>query len=116
MAGQSGKYLTSRHLRQRLFQEAYANVSIRVEGNLDDAPFVFTSGVEEEFEFPLSPAIDPSAGPVNVTLAIDVESWFRALDGSLLDPANEESRSQIENNIQQSFEAFEDDDGDGVHD
>lgn len=93
-----------------------ADVSIRVEGDLDGVPFVFTSGVEEEFEFELVPAVDPSAGPVNVTLAIDVESWFRALDNNLLDPANEENRSEIENNIQQSFEAFEDDDGDGEDD
>ena len=30
LAGRSGKYLTSRQLRQRLYKEAYANVSIRV--------------------------------------------------------------------------------------
>lgn len=31
LAGRSGKFLTSRQLRQRLFKEAYVNVSIRVE-------------------------------------------------------------------------------------
>lgn len=93
-----------------------ADVSIRVEGDVDGTPFVFTTGVEEEFEFVLSPPIDPSAGPVNVTLAVDVESWFRAGDGSILDPSDEANRSEIENNIQQSFEAFEDSDGDGSHD
>ncbi len=93
-----------------------ADVSIRVEGELDGVPFVFTTGVEEEFEFVLAPPIDPSAGPVNVTLSIDVESWFMAGDGSVLDPADEANRSEIENNIQQSYEAFEDHDGDGEHD
>lgn len=93
-----------------------ADVSIRVEGDVDGTPFVFTTGVEEEFEFELSPPIDPSAGLVNVTLSIDVESWFKAGDGSVLNPASAENRSQIENNIQQSFEAFEDDNGDGEHD
>jgi len=92
-----------------------ADVSIRVEGDFDGTPFVFTSGVEEEFEFELQPPLDPSAGPVNVTLSIDVESWFRS-GADLLDPADEQNRSQIENNIQQSFEAFEDDDGDGEDD
>ena len=93
-----------------------SDVSIRAEGDVDGTPFVFTTGVEEEFEFVLSPPIDPSAGPVNVTLAVDVESWFRATDGGILDPSDEANRSEIENNIQQSFEAFEDSDGDGSHD
>lgn len=93
-----------------------ADVSIRVEGDVDGTPFVFTTGVEEEFEFVLSPPIDPSAGPVNVTLSVDVESWFRAFDNRILDPSDEANRSEIENNIQQSFEAFEDADGDGAHD
>jgi len=93
-----------------------ADVSIRVEGDVDGTPFVFTSGVEEEFEFELTPPIDPSAGPVNVTLSIDVPSWFKDAGGSVLDPADEANRSAIENNIQRSFKAFEDDDGDGQDD
>jgi len=92
-----------------------ADVSIRVEGDFDGTPFTFDTGVEEEFEFEFSPPLDPTAGPINVTLSIDVESWFRS-GADLLDPANEQNRSQIENNIQQSFEAFEDDDGDGEDD
>ena len=31
LAGQEGKYVTSRHLRHRLYREAYANISMRVE-------------------------------------------------------------------------------------
>ncbi|MBT8478343.1 MAG: hypothetical protein KJO06_05450 [Gemmatimonadetes bacterium] len=92
-----------------------ADVSIRVEGDFDGSQFVFTTGVEEEFEFELVPPLDSSAGPVNVTLSVDVESWFR-LGADLLNPADEANRSDIESNIQQSFEAFEDDDGDGEDD
>jgi len=92
-----------------------ADVSIRVEGDFDATPFVFTTGVEEEFEFVLAPPLDPTAGPINVTLSVDVESWFRS-GADLLDPADAQNRSQIESNIQQSFEAFEDDDGDGIDD
>jgi hypothetical protein len=93
-----------------------ADVSIRVEGDFDGTAFTFTTGVEEEFEFGFSPPLDPSAGPINVTLSIDVESWFRDQGGNLLDPSNVANRSQIETNIEQSFEAFEDDDGDGLDD
>ena len=38
-AGKEGKYVTSRNLRERLFREAYKNVSIRVEDT--DAPDAF---------------------------------------------------------------------------
>jgi GTP-binding protein len=38
-AGKEGKYITSRNLRERLFREAYRNVSIRVEET--DAPDAF---------------------------------------------------------------------------
>lgn len=31
LAGQEGKYVTTRHLRDRLYREAYANISMRVE-------------------------------------------------------------------------------------
>jgi len=93
-----------------------ADASVKVTGDLDGTAFVFTSGVEEEFEFELSPPVDSSTGSINVTLSIDVESWFRADNGSLLDPSLEANRSEIETNIEQSFEAFEDDDGDGEDD
>lgn len=37
LAGQEGKYVTTRHLRDRLHREAYANISMRVEdGNTSD--------------------------------------------------------------------------------
>jgi hypothetical protein len=46
---------------------------------------------------------------------VDASSWF-TFNGSRLDPRNEQNRSQIENNIQNSFKAFKDDDHDGQPD
>jgi GTP-binding protein len=39
LAGQEGRYVTSRHLRDRLYREAYSNISLRVEDG--DTPDVF---------------------------------------------------------------------------
>jgi hypothetical protein len=50
----------------------------------------------------------------NLTLNVDAASWFTA-NGSRLDPRSESNRSRIEN-IQKSFQAFEDDDHDGRED
>ena len=39
---------------------------------------------------------------------MDASTWFTS-SGARLDPRNESNRSQIENNIQDSFRAFRDD-------
>ena len=59
-------------------------------------------------------AIDLKDGS-NLTLNVDASTWFTS-GGSRLDPRNETNRSQIENNIQNSFRAFKDDDHDGHED
>jgi len=55
-------------------------------------------------------------GEVGLTLLLDVGSWFLDQGGNaLLDPAalSQQDRSRVEQNIRQSFHAFEDDDADG---
>jgi hypothetical protein len=89
-----------------------AGASIIADGTIDGAAFSFTSAVnaEQRFEGTLTLA-DGS----NLTLSFDPSTWFTA-NGSRLDPRNASNRSQIENNIQQSFRAFQDDDHDGHDD
>jgi hypothetical protein len=92
-------------------------VSLRVEGTYNGQPFVYTSNVEGEIKLQFaSPLVVGNGGASNVTLAVDVATWFKDASGNLLDPSNSANASQIANNIQRSFRAFEDDDRDGVED
>lgn len=92
--------------------------SIQVDGTYNGTDFTFTSTMNAEQELPISLTIDPENPATNVTLSIDLTSWFRADDGSLIDPNQAQQdgslRSDVENNIQDSFEAFEDEDEDGL--
>ena len=100
----------------------FEQVSIRVEGTFDGEDFVFLQDVDEEQELDLSPPLDVIGGgsATNVTLRMDVATWFVRSDGSLVDPrtANKggPNESLVEQNIEDSIEAFEDDDHDGDDD
>jgi hypothetical protein len=96
----------------------FDRLTIRVEGTWNGTPFVFTSDVNVEQENELNPplVITGTSG-TNVTLRVDISTWFRNGSGVLVNPdsgnkggANE---SVITENIKNSFHAFEDQDGDG---
>lgn len=98
----------------------FARISVRVTGTYNDAPFTYTSDLDEEQEIEL---IDPlvvteSSAPENVTLTIDISTWFVGPGDLLIDPATandgEPNESLVEDNIQASIEGFRDDDEDGV--
>ncbi len=99
----------------------FRDVSIRVEGDFDGQAFVYETDLNAEQEVRLSPPLVVTDGAsVNVTFSVDVSTWFRAFDGSLIDPAtankgliNEEI---VEDNIEASIDVFEDDDHDGHDD
>ncbi|RMH15155.1 MAG: hypothetical protein D6701_10360 [Gemmatimonadetes bacterium] len=100
----------------------FTDVSIRVEGTYNGEPFVFLQDTNDEQERALQPplVVGPDTGPVNVTLDIDISTWFRRSDGTLIDPMtankNGENENLVENNIRNSIDAFEDDDRDGDRD
>lgn len=89
--------------------------SIRVVGTFNGQPFVFLSDLNVEQEFDLIPpmVIDETTTSTNITVRVGLSSWFRSATGALLDPGNVDNESTIENNIQTSIEAFEDQDSDG---
>lgn len=102
------------------------DASIRVKGawtplNGPTTEFTFLSDAEGEREIQLSPPLEvgePST--YNVTLMVDLDRWFRDADGTLLDPAsaNEDgpNEDRVEDNIEASFEGFEDNNQDGEDD
>ncbi len=100
----------------------YEGISIRVEGTYNDSSFVFTQDLDEEqeIEFADPIIIDENAGPNNITIHMDLTSWFRTPEGMLVDPAaanrGGEFEGLVEENIKRSIDAFEDDDHDGHDD
>jgi len=90
----------------------FANASLRVTGTYRGERFEFTSAANStlEMQFASPVVIDRSAA--NVTVQVDVGSWFRDTDGTIIAPTAANA-SRIANRIQASFRAFEDDDRDG---
>mgnify|MGYP001366367564 CR=1 FL=1 len=96
--------------------------SVIVEGNIYKGgtaePFTFRSRVnaeqEQEFHPPL--VVSETKSVTNVTMSIQSGGWFRAADGSLLDPRDAANGSVIDENIKSSIRVFEDENHDGNDD
>jgi hypothetical protein len=106
------------------FRQTYAYLvdqSIRVTGTYNGAAFVYESDldVEQTLQFAAPLVVTDTTTTANVTILVSLAAWFRAQNGSLLDPATGntggQSESLIKENIKQSMEAFEDHDRDGEH-
>jgi hypothetical protein len=98
-----------------------ASVSVRVAGVYTDAnnvvhDFTFVSGVDAQLQIAFAHPITVDAVARNVTMAVNVARWFRNAQGAVVDPRNRANAAAINKNIERSFQAFQDDDGDGVDD
>lgn len=92
----------------------FADLSIRVQGTFNRTAFTFETDVDVEQELDLVPALVVDAmTPTNVTVRVDVSTWFRSGTGALLDPSDVGNQSVVQDNIKNSFKAFEDKDRDG---
>jgi hypothetical protein len=91
------------------------NRSIIVEGTYNNQPFVFMSSSRFELELEFEPRLVVDAGGTNVTVDVDVASWFRS-GGTVLNPGNTAMTGAIEARILASFAAFLDDNRDGHRD
>jgi hypothetical protein len=99
----------------------FEGVSIRVHGTWNGAPFTYETDLDAEQEIDLvPPLVVTEAGATDFTLFIDLGTWFRAGDNTLIDPSSanvgQANEGVVKENIKNSFEAFEDEDHDGSDD
>jgi hypothetical protein len=100
----------------------FNRISIRVTGSFNGTPFTFESDVEAEQRMDLVPplVVAGAAGNVDVTIQVDLSTWFQDGAGNLLDPASANAGGANQNlvtqNILDSFHAFRDDNRDGEDD
>lgn len=104
----------------------FTRLSMRVTGTYSQggtrSDFVYTTDLNGRQEIHLNPPLDVTAdGPVNLTIRLDLGTWFTTAGGTaLVDPASANKGGQNENlvtnNIVASIRAFHDDDSDGLDD
>jgi len=83
-----------------------------------DHAFTFTSHVEGHMSVDFATPVTVDANTTNLTIDVDVGSWFKDASGAVTDPTNAAKQTVIEKAIRESLRAFEDDnhDGDDDHD
>ena len=104
----------------------FANVSIRVSGTYSQAgtrtDFTFTSDLNADQEILLSPPVTVIDGAsTNVTLRLDLATWFLNAGGTaLVNPATankgQTNENVVRDRIEASIDAFRDNDRDGHDD
>ena len=99
----------------------FEGISVKVVGVFTDAggaahDFTFTSDLNVVSAINFETPVTVDAGTTNLTINVDVGSWFTSGSGAVIDPTNADTQSAIEKNIRRSLRAFEDDDHDGDED
>lgn len=86
--------------------------SVVVKGTYDGSAFTFKSRKSTKQRVDIDPplVIDEDGLEVNVTLTVDVDSWFMDEDGNPLNPLEEDDEDEIDDAIRRSFRGFRDDD------
>ena len=99
----------------------FEGISVKVVGVFTDAggaahDFTFTSDLNVVSAINFETPVTVDAGTTNLTINVDVGSWFTSGSGAVIDPTNADTQNAIEHNIRRSLRAFEDDDHDGDED
>ncbi len=82
--------------------------SVRIEGYVDgfaDSTFIWATALDKDQVIDLAPFSVVAGEVTNVTFYFDVNSWLSDGSGGVLDPRDLNNYSQIENNIQNDFDA-----------
>lgn len=96
----------------------YLGVSIRVQGTFNGTAYTYETdlNVKQELAF-VPPLVVEETISTNVTVFVDIDEWYRDVQGTLVDPATANKGGVNENlvrdNIIRSIEAFEDRNRDG---
>jgi len=107
----SGTYLG---LRAKL--ESVNVVGVFTDAGGTDHAFTFTSDAHAHVSVDFASPMTVSSSTTNLTIDVDVGSWFKDASGAILDPNNAANQEAIEHAIRASFHAFEDDNHDGDDD
>ncbi len=94
--------------------------SVIVDGKLDGIPFQYRSSksMQQKVDFESELVIEEITADMNVTLLVNVSTWFKDDDGNELDPTDDTSsnESMIDKSIRESFRIFKDNNRDGQPD
>lgn len=115
--------VTSSDSADAVFRQAnpdFRDISARISGTFNKAPFTFVSDVNAKLDVPLSAPLVIKAGGDDITVSIDLSMWFVRSQGGLYSPALANTpgnvRAAVQNNIRNAFRAFRDRDHDGKED
>ena len=90
------------------FRDETGSYSIVVKGTFNGEDFTFRSSEDFEIELELNPLLEiTETGSSLLVVGVDVFSWFKDEDGTDLDPNSFENTERINENIEASFEGFE---------
>ncbi len=96
------------------------DTSIRVKGTFNGAPFTYVTDLNESQKYDLTLVIDENTASTNVTIVVDVATWFVDAQLNPIDPnsANKggDNENLVKDNIKASIKAFEDKNKDGSED
>jgi len=99
----------------------FDGVSIHVSGTFNGTPFDFVSDLNSEEEISLTPPLTIiETAATDLTLFVNLDTWFRDAAGSLIDPATaakgQANEDVVKENIRRTLDAFEDNNRDGEDD